>query len=432
MIPTVAVAAALCSVAIATSTANGVADPNGFDHGGRVATIGGLAWPSGREQTAVTGDGRIYVAAVRGEGAEPEGVCVRRFRPDGELDRGFGAAGTVHIGELGSGNFRFDDLLVDADGSPYLVGSTEDGETVVARLRPDGSLDPTYGEGGVARLDSAQTSGDRPRSVIDQSNRVIVAANRTVARLSSSGKLDPTFGTDGKVPLPDGAVASLGVDAEGRVQIALPDRGDDGTGFRLIRLDEDGRPSGSLGATGACTFPGIGAVRAMAVRSDGSTLVVGTATRRQRGGVTVPLMSIGSRGLQATVPRWVHHSSVHLRGRSYVSGVVSDPNGDDYLVGIQVIGRRRGLVVDLDGEQYTPRSPSGEHQGGEYDSFGKNQQVVLTSPGEVVARGASFTGSGGTLLVDGITRPPGGGAAHAFLAEVPAAEQVIYYAPEVP
>jgi hypothetical protein len=428
MIPTVAVAAALCSVAVAASTASGVADPSGFDHGGRVATIGGLTWPSGQEQTAVTGDGLIYVAAVRGKGAEPEGVWVRRFRPDGELDRDFGIAGTVHVGELGGGGFRFDDLLVDTNGSPYLVGSTEAGETVVARLRPSGRLDPTYGEGGVARLDSPPNTGDRPRAVIDQSNRVIVSAG-ALTRLSPSGELDSTFGTDGTVALPDRTIDGLGVDAEGRVQLALRDGG---VGFRLMRFEEDGHPSASLGPTGSRTFMGIGALRAMAVRSDGSTLLLGTAIRRRHGGTAVPLMSIGSRGVEATIPRWVHRSSVHLPGRGYGSAVVSDPNGDDYLVGTQVIGGRRGLVVDLDGEQHAPRSPRGEHQGGEYDSFGKNQRVVLASPDEVIATGASITGGGGTLLVNGIARPQAGGPAHGFLAEFPTAEHVIYYAPEVP
>jgi uncharacterized delta-60 repeat protein len=430
MFPTVAMAAALCSFAIATSTANGVADPSRFDHGGRVATIGGLAWPSGREQTAVTGDGRIYVAAVPGRGGAREAVRVRRYLPDGELDPGFGAAGTVVLGELGGGGFRFDDLLVDTDGLPYLVGSTEAGETVVARLRPSGKLDPTYGEGGVARLASLPTRGVRPRAVIDQENRVIVAAG-VVARLDPSGELDSTFGTGGTVPLPDRTVEGLGVDAEGRVQLALRDR-DGGNGFRLVRLDEDGRPDPSLGPTGTRTFRGIGAVRAMAVRSDGSTLLVGTAAGRQPGGVAVPLMSIGSRGIHATTPRWVHRFSAHLPGRSYVSAVASDPNGDDYLVGTQVT-RHQGLVVDLTGEGGLPQGKRGEHVGGTSDRFGRNQRIVIAGPEELIASGASITGSGGRILVDGIARPRADdGPAHGFLAEFPTAEHVIYYVPESP
>jgi hypothetical protein len=288
-----------------------------------------------------------------------------------------------------------------------MVGTTGDGKLVVARLTASGKPDRTYGDDGVASLGSLPPGAPRPRATIDQSSRVIVAGAGVVDRLTPSGDLDQTFGTDGAVPLPSPKVEGLGVDEAGRVQVALP--GAEGKGFRLMRLDEDGRPT-------LRSFGGVGAVRAMAVRSDGSTLILGTASKRTGDGRAVSLLSIGSRDGLPSVQR----STARLRGRGRTSALLSDPNGDDY-----VIGDRE--VIDLDIHPRAHFCP-----GDTLEFFGKNGRIKLTSPGELVALGASITGSGGTLLIDGIVRPRPGSPAHGFLARFRAAEHPITYFPEVP
>lgn len=404
MLSATAVAAALCSVAVAASTASFLPPPGGFDQHGRLATIGGLAWPAGQEQAAVTGDDLIYVAAAPGPRSAPGAVQVRRYLSDGEPDRSFGLGGALIFDELGGG-FRLDELLTDTNGSPYLVGTTADRELVVARLGPQGALDPTYGDGGVTRLGSLPAGADRPRATIDQGNRVIVAAAGVVDRLSPSGALDPTFGSNGSVPLPTAGVEGLGVDEEGRIQLALP--GADGKGFRLIRLGQDGRAS-------VRTYRGVGAARAMAVRSNGSTLIVGTAAKRAGDGVTVPLVSIRSAGDGGTGHRYF----VRLRGPAHANVALLYANGDDYLIGAREI-------VDLETRPNLPFSP-----GDALDFFGRNGRATIGSPGRLIAGGASITDSDGTILVDGIERPRPGSAAHGFLARIPAGEHVITYAPE--
>jgi hypothetical protein len=408
MLPTAAVAAALCSVAVAASTAGvAVHSPEGFGPHGRLATIGGLAWPSGRERAAVTGDGRVYVAATPGPGGP---VRVRRYLPDGEPDRSFGIAGAVVALDLGGG-FALDELLVDTNGLAYFVGTTGDDELVVARLGPSGAPDPSYGDGGVGHLGPVPITAGRPRATIDQENRVIVAAAAAVHRLAPNGELDPIFGTEGTEPLPASEVEGLGVDEEGQVQLALP--GEDGRGFRLLRLNRGGRPSRTLDPTGMHAFIGIGRARAMAVGYDGSTLVVGTATKRTGDGVTAPVLWIAPRAVRGESER----SSAHLRGSGRVADVLSDAS-DDYLIGDRE-------VIDLDIHPDASFSP-----GDTYDHFGRDGRVTMRSPGGLTALGATITDAGGTLLIDGIARPRGGGAAHGFLAKFPAAEHVITYAPE--
>jgi uncharacterized delta-60 repeat protein len=430
MFGTVAVAVALFSAAVAAApTAAQPVASGGFGRDGRVATIGGLAWPSGREYTAVAGDGDIYVAAQARRSAASGSVQVRRYLPDGELDPRFGGDGRVVAGSAGA-HFLLSELLVDTNGLPYLVGTTGPRTLTVVRLTASGAPDPTYGDGGAAHLEVRATA-PRPRAVIDQVNRVVLAAG-LIARLTPSGALDTSFGRGGTVPIPSRSVDGLGVDAEGRVQLALPDRAEDADGFRLMRLEEDGRPSASLGPTGVRAFRDIGGAAALAVRSDGSTLVLGTARKRGRtGDERVPLLSIGSRGIHATGGSAFHRLAIHVHGRFDPTALLSDPNGDDYVIGTRLGRRRQGLVVDPGAASDIKAGPF-EPPNGSFDFFGKNQRIVIASSGELIATGASITGSGGTILVDGIARPHRGGAAHGFLAEYKAAKREVAYTPEPP
>src|SRR5262249_37655518 len=83
----------------------------------------------------------------------------------------------------------------------------------VVRFSPDGSVDPTFGSGGVARV--AFTSGlgnEFPQSLAVRGDGAIVVAGSVpskansgsprlaaVARFSNTGALDPTFGVGGEL-----------------------------------------------------------------------------------------------------------------------------------------------------------------------------------------------------------------------------------------
>jgi uncharacterized delta-60 repeat protein len=434
---TAAVALFCAAVAVVPSAAR-LAAPDAFADGGRVAAIGHLGWPSGREDTAVAGDGDIYVAATPRRNDRPRSVEVRRYLPDGRLDPSFGDDGSAVLDQLAGLGFRLGELLVDSNGLPYLVGTIQPDRPTVARLTAEGALDSTYGDAGLASFDFGQ-GAPFPYAAIDQANRVLLTAGRLV-RLDPGGTLDATFGDGGTVPIPGQLVDGIGVDEKGRVQLALPDVAGNERAFRLMRLDDDGGPDRSLGPTGLRTYSRIGAARAIAVGADGSTLVLGTATKRDRDGTTAPLLSIGSRGIHAPSGRGGRRLAVHLHGRSYASRILSDPNGDDYLIGTQVTRRpgrdswrdprRQALVIDLDGST-VGRGGGLEHQSGLYDFFGRHRRVIITSPAETIAAGASITDGGRRILVDGIARDRSGeNAAHAFLTEIPTAERVITYAPE--
>ena len=170
--------------------------------------IGKIAWTTGVSAAA---DGHVY-ATYRCDAAT---MCVRAFRRDGRPETGFGEGGSVSIP-------MFDDaalaqtITVDTSGRPVITGQTIDrGEEVafVARLRTDGTLDPSFGDGGVTALPYVSLAGDAPRLAFGAGGRIVVAgfgasprAATMVVRLRADGTLDRGFGAGGFVPI------TLGID----------------------------------------------------------------------------------------------------------------------------------------------------------------------------------------------------------------------------
>ncbi len=126
---------------------------------------------------AVQPDGKILVAGDS-EGTGLPNVGVVRFLPDGTLDTGFGDNGQV-LG--GFENIRCDPgiLALQADGKILLgldvgVGSGDDFGLV--RLLPNGTPDPTFGDGGKVRTTVTADSYDYAYTIAVQPDHKILLA----------------------------------------------------------------------------------------------------------------------------------------------------------------------------------------------------------------------------------------------------------------
>jgi uncharacterized delta-60 repeat protein len=78
---------------------------------------------------------------------------VARFLEDGSPDPSFGTNG-VSTPSLTDGSDTASDVLLLNDGRIVVVGNSASGSApgpIVARYRDDGTLDPTFGSGGVVR-----------------------------------------------------------------------------------------------------------------------------------------------------------------------------------------------------------------------------------------------------------------------------------------
>jgi uncharacterized delta-60 repeat protein len=128
----------------------------------------------------------------------------------GVLDLNFGNGGKV--------NFRFGETsdfatsaVLQPDGKIVIVGSTVPSmqsnrltDFIAARLNTDGSLDNTFGSGGLVATAFGFQEDDSATSVILQPNGKIVVGGYSgnvfaLARYNSDGSLDNSFGGGGKV-----------------------------------------------------------------------------------------------------------------------------------------------------------------------------------------------------------------------------------------
>lgn len=128
-------------------------------------------------------DGKIVVAG----GAYPlftfaGDFKVARYNPDGSLDTSFGAGGIVTTIFPGDGSFAFA-LALQSDGKiiaagtdffDFNPGDMSDTDFALARYNPDGSLDATFGNGGTVTTDFLGAEDD-VFSVLIQPDGKIVA-----------------------------------------------------------------------------------------------------------------------------------------------------------------------------------------------------------------------------------------------------------------
>jgi uncharacterized delta-60 repeat protein len=135
-----------------------------------------------------TNDGKIVVVGNTGQVSAGGGgtvqALVERYNPDGSLDTTFGGgAGYVTIGSLHS-IFTAGDAVtavgLASDGKLILAGEGSDSASLVARLNPDGSLDASFGNGGLVSTAIGAANPNGQTSQFDglaiQSDGRIVAA----------------------------------------------------------------------------------------------------------------------------------------------------------------------------------------------------------------------------------------------------------------
>ena len=180
--------------------ADGSLDPT-FGTGGRVATAVGPT-NSGAWAVAVQPDGKIVAAGHTGwSGLSAGSFALTRHQANGALDPTFGFGGRVTTAVPGTGHAT--DVLVQPDGKIVAVGySALPQHAVLIRYLPDGSLDPTFGNGGIAE-------GPEPWSphgaALLSSGKILVAGQlgagvnyrAVVGRFNADGTIDTTFGTGG-------------------------------------------------------------------------------------------------------------------------------------------------------------------------------------------------------------------------------------------
>ena len=221
------------NIQVARMKANGAFDTT-FGTGG-IATVdfGGTEFG---EAMARQADGRILVAGRSSAG----GPVVARLRATGVLDPDFGGDGRVTLPGGGS----LSAVLVQPDRNIVVAGNASGSATMtVTRLKPDGSLDATFGTGGTTTVAFGSLANPLGGAARQPDGKIVIAGytqdgeDVAVARLNTNGSLDPGFGVGGKATIEFGTATfgnAVALSPNGRIVVVGQKTG--GDDFAVARL----------------------------------------------------------------------------------------------------------------------------------------------------------------------------------------------------
>jgi uncharacterized delta-60 repeat protein len=319
-IPATLAALVLVSGAAATS-GGGDGSLDATFAGGTVETSVGTDG-SGDIGTALQADGKVLLFGQSDYAVGQTGFTVLRYTRSGTPDPTFGVGGVVQT-PIGTINDEAFAGTVAPDGKIVAAGFTYSARGpsfALVRYLSDGSLDTSFGSGGIVTTDVGDPgSQETAFSVAVQPDGKIVASgyafsaalgNTVVAvvRYLPDGELDPTFGTGGIVkfrPYPSYAISSgMVLDGAGGILVTASP----GDGFKVIRLTSSGALDPNFGSNGVATIslgsiPGTPNAAELALQPDGKIVVAGVAAfspdvvvgRLQANGV--PDTSFGTAGV---------------------------------------------------------------------------------------------------------------------------------------
>ena len=172
----------------------------------------------------------------------------------------------------------------------------------MARYNVDGTLDQSFGTGGLVSTGFAVDGDDSANAVALQTDGKIIVvgqvgphfsqagANDTafgIVRYNSNGTLDTTFDGDGKVTTDFGTTTDIAlavaVQSNGKIVVA----GTSGGNFALARYNTDGSLDGAFGAGGKTTTDfgsSFDSASAVVIQASGKIVAAGSGARRLRSG----------------------------------------------------------------------------------------------------------------------------------------------------
>jgi uncharacterized delta-60 repeat protein len=222
-----------------------------FGEGGKVV-LSSL----GLTAVAAEPDGKIVALGWIGQPMGPPTVVVLRFTTGGELDPSFGQGGQVRVDSLADVSSSF---LLQPDGKIVVAGNLgfrAGGRAVLVRYTGDGTLDPSFGTGGEVvasdgpeNLSALALEPDGKlvaAGVIPSSPSVGGPGTFIVVRYTQNGSLDPSFGQGGTM-LKAFPLNRAAVQADGKIVTAGNSQGD----FVLARYTTSGSLDPSFGSGGS-------------------------------------------------------------------------------------------------------------------------------------------------------------------------------------
>lgn len=161
----------------------------------------------------------------------------------GQLDPTFGSGGIAitdfgiqyqqEIAAVGGVTIQTNGEIVVAGGVP--AGNSNDFPSfAVALYQTNGSLDTTFGVGGIATVQTLY--GNFAAVVIQSDGKIVAGGGASVVRFNSNGSLDSTFGKGGIATLGPFAISAIALQTDGTIAVAA--------GSQLFLLSSSGGVEG--------------------------------------------------------------------------------------------------------------------------------------------------------------------------------------------
>lgn len=254
-------------------------------------------------------DGKIVAAGTASASADSpsRNFGLARYNDDGSLDTTFGAGGVV-IHDLGGWDGIFA-IVQQADGRLVAAGETDGGASATpdmafVRFNADGSLDRSFGENGAVIINFHESNGDdRVQWLVQQNDGALIATGSATPSNSFSHNDMPIVRL-----LPDGQPDPT-LDGDGRVTIELS--------------DPSGQGAGNLAWAAS-----------IASEADGRIVVVGNGNRNiwDYGSDTPLIARVNNDGRPDTTFGDGGTAWIDLYG-AYLQGVIAEANGPIDLAG---------------------------------------------------------------------------------------------------
>lgn len=247
---------------------------------------------------ALLPDGKLILAGDPGPNNSNPDFIVARLNADGSIDTGFGTSGKVvtNIKGLDLANA----VVIQGDGKIVVGGEAEASNSsfsdfALLRYHPNGSVDPTFGNGQFVRTDFSGSS-DTLRSMVIQTDQKIVGVGTTLhpdmgsllalVRYNSDGSLDSTFGVGGRVTtsfpnfLPK--VNKVVIQPDGKILVVggVAPSASSSFDFVVLRYNSDGSLDSGFGVGGKVFTDFFGRddeATSIAIQTNGKIVVAGRA-----------------------------------------------------------------------------------------------------------------------------------------------------------
>ena len=255
--------------------ANGALDTS-FGSSGVVVSDGAAGGSNSNDAAhsiTTDNDGKILVTGSGLNGSNNSDMVIWRYESSGQLDTTFGGSGIVVHDSAAGGNGTDvgESITINSKGRILVTGYSSNGsdnDMVIWEYNSDGTLNSSFGTGGIVVSDNAAGGGgnDIGKSITTDSQRRILVTglssngsdnDMVLWRYNPDGTPDTTFGNNGVVVVNDAAGGngddfggSVTIDSQGRILVAGSSFNGSDYDMVIWRFNPDGTPDSSFGDNG--------------------------------------------------------------------------------------------------------------------------------------------------------------------------------------